>query len=230
MKIAILGTGVVGRTLAAKFVSLGHDVMMGTRSVSQKLSSMEKGSEGEPSFSDWHKTNSKVRLGTFAVAADEGELIFNCTPGGKSIEILKLAGQKNLSGKILVDLANAMKWGNGQPPSLLPGLSNTTSLGEEIQKAFPDTKVVKTFNTMWCGIMVNPSIVNGGEHVNYISGNDAGARSEVKKLLMEMGWKEKNLVDLGDITACRAVEASLLLWARVLGVVGSQKFSFQIVK
>ncbi len=230
MKIAVIGTGVVGRTLAGKFVTVGHEVMMGTRNVSEKLASGKKDDEDNTSFNEWLKINSKVKLGTFAEAASFGELVINATPGGKSVEILKSAGRKNLSGKVLIDLANAMKWSENEPPSLLPEFSNTTSLGEEIQKAFPETKVVKTFNTIWCGIMVDPGLVNGGEHVNFLSGNDSGAKAEVRKLLRQIGWKDKNLVDLGDITAARAVEAYLLLWARVMGVFGTQTFSVQLVK
>ena len=143
---------------------------------------------------------------------------------------LKMAGAKSLSGKILVDVSNPLDFSKGMPPALLPGMNNTNSLGEEIQKAFPDTKVVKTFNTMWCGLMVNPGLLGNGDHINYISGNDDNAKATVKKLLIKMGWKEENLLDLGDITAARATESFLHLWLRVMGVLKNGTFNFKLVK
>jgi len=116
------------------------------------------------------------------------------------------------------------------PPSLIPGLSNTNSLGEEIQKTFPEARVVKTLNTMWCGLMVNPGLIGNGDHTNYISGNDAGARAEVKKLLKTFGWKDENLIELGDITGARAVEGVLLLWLRLLGTLNSGAFNLKFVR
>ena len=115
------------------------------------------------------------------------------------------------------------------PPSLLPGLNNTNSLGEEIQKTFPDSKVVKTLNTMWCGLMVNPGMINGGDHENFISGNDANAKRLVTKLLIEMGWSENNIIDLGDLSAARATESLLPIWLRVMGVKKNGAFNFKIV-
>jgi predicted dinucleotide-binding enzyme len=116
------------------------------------------------------------------------------------------------------------------PPSLLPGLNNTNSLGEEIQKTFPYSLVVKTLNTMWCGLMVNPGMIGGGDHINYISGNDIAARTKVKNLLRQIGWKDENLIDLGDITAARATESLLLIWLRLQGLLQTGAFSFRIVK
>ena len=143
---------------------------------------------------------------------------------------LKLAGASNLKGKILIDVSNPLDFSKGMPPSLIPALSNTNSLGEEIQKTFPDAKVVKTFNTMWCGLMVNPNMIGNGDHINFISGNDNEAKSRVKNLLNQMGWKTENLIDLGDITAARATEAYLLLWVRVRSVIQSGAYSIKLVK
>jgi predicted dinucleotide-binding enzyme len=116
------------------------------------------------------------------------------------------------------------------PPSLLEGLNNTNSLGEEIQKTFPETKVVKTLNTVWCGLMVNPGMIGGGDHINYISGNNDEAKKKVRKLLLEFGWKNENIIDLGDITGARAAESYLLIWVRVMGAINSGVFNFRIVK
>lgn len=230
MKISIIGTGSVGQTIALKLAELGHNVMIGTRNVSDKLAITAKDSYGNPPFGEWLKANSKVRLGSFAESAAFGEIIINATHGGSSLTALKLAEAKNLSGKILIDIANPLDFSKGMPPSLLPGLNNTNSLGEEIQKTFPDTKVVKTLNTMWCGLMVNPDMIGGGDHINYISGNDAAAKREVKKLLNQFGWRNDNLIDLGDISGSRATESLLPIWLRVHGVIQNGAFNFRLIK
>jgi hypothetical protein len=230
MKISIIGTGSVGQTIASKLIELGHDVMIGTRNVAEKIASTAKDNYGNPSFSEWHKANSKVQLGTFAQAAAFSNIIFNATHGGSSLDALKAAGAKNLSGKVLVDIANPLDFSKGMPPSLLPGLNNTNSLGEEIQKTFPDSKVVKTLNTMWCGLMVNPKMIGGGDHINYIAGNDAEAKITVRKILKEFGWKDENIIDIGDITGARATESLLPIWLRVMGVTGNGAFNFRLIK
>ena len=230
MKIAIIGTGSVGQTIAARLVELGHDVVIGTRNVSEKLASQAKDGYGNPPFSVWHKANGKVKLETFSKAAAFGEIIINATHGGSSVEALKQADPKNLAGKVLIDIANPLDFSKGMPPSLLPGLNNTYSLGEEIQKNFPEVHVVKTLNTMWCGLMVNPNMIGGGNHINYISGNDAEAKKKVKKLLNQFGWKDENLLDLGDITASRATESVLPIWLRVMHATNTGAFNFSLVR
>jgi predicted dinucleotide-binding enzyme len=230
MKIAVIGTGSVGQTIASKLSELGYEVVMGTRNVTEKLSSTIKDGYGNPPFSDWYKENSKVKLETFENAASFGEIVVNATHGGSSLEALKMAGGKNLAGKILVDIANPLDFSKGMPPSLLPGLCNTNSLGEEIQKLFPYTLVVKTLNTMWCGLMVNPGMIGDGNHINYIAGNDAGAKNKIKKLLNQLGWKDENIIDLGDITGARASESVLLIWLRLMGVQQSGTFNFRLIR
>jgi len=230
MKFAVIGTGNVGQSIASRLAGLGHEVMIGTRNLKEKLAVEEKDGYGNPPFKDWHKSNSKVLLGTFTDAAQFGKIIINATHGGSSLAALNLAGTKNLSGKILIDISNPLDFSKGMPPSLLPGLNNTNSLGEEIQKSFPETKVVKTLNTMWCGLMVNPGMIGGGDHINYLSGNDAEAKVEVKKVLKQFGWKEENLLDLGDITGARATESLLPIWLRVWSVTQNGAFNFRLVK
>jgi len=229
MKIAVIGTGAVGKTIASKLVELKHDVMIGTRTVSDKLTSTAQDIYGNPPFSEWLKSNSKVRIGSFAEAAGFGDLVVNATNGGNSVTALILAGAKNLAGKVLIDIANPLDFSNGIPPSLLPGLNNTNSLGEEIQKTFPDSLVVKTLNTMWCGLMINPGLIGKGDHVNFISGNSEKAKTKVKTLLNELGWPDKNIIDLGDITGARGTEALLPLWLRVNGVIKTGAFNFRII-
>ena len=230
MKIAIIGTGTVGRTLASKLVELNHDVTIGTRNVVDKLTSTAKDNYGNPSFVEWHKANSKIKLGTFADSASFGEIVINATNGSNSVTALIQSGTKNLTAKVLIDVANPLDFSNGMPPSLLPGLNNTNSLGEEIQKTFPDTLVVKTLNTMWCGLMVNPKLIGNGDHINFISGNNQDAKIKVRKLLHQFGWTDENIIDLGDITAARATESLLPIWLRVMGVTKSGAFNFKLVK
>jgi predicted dinucleotide-binding enzyme len=230
MKIAIIGTGSVGQTLASRLSELSHDVMIGTRNVSDKMASTEKDNYGNPPFSEWLKTNSKVKLGTFSEAAYFGEVVINATHGNSSVKALILAGAKNLAGKIIIDLANPLDFSNGMPPSLLPGLNNTNSLGEEIQKTFPDAFVIKTLNTMWCGLMVNPEMIGKGDHINFISGNNTESKAKVMKLLNQFGWKDENVIDLGDITASRATEALLPIWLRIMGVTKNGAFNFKLIK
>lgn len=216
MKIAVLGTGNVGDTIGSKLVELGHSVMMGSRT-----SDNEKGKAFVAKHSD------KARLGSFADAAAFGEILFNCTAGGGSLDALKLAGENNLKGKIIIDIANPLDFSKGMPPTL--SVVNANSLAEEIQKAFPATNVVKALNTMWCGLMVNPAMINGGDHSTFISGNDADAKEKVKEILQSFGWADKNILDLGDITTARGTEMYLPLWLRIYGATNNGAFNIKIV-
>jgi len=214
MKIGILGTGVVGNTIGSKLIEAGHEVKMGSRT-----SNNEKAAE-------WVKANgANASNGTFADAAAFGEIIFNATKGEISVAALELAGEKNLNGKVLIDIANPLDFSNGFPPSL--SVCNTNSLGEVIQKTFPGLKVVKALNTINCGLMLNPSGLKG-EHDLFICGNDAEAKEKVISLLQSFGWK--NIHDLGDITNARATEMLLPIWVRLYGKFKTANFNFHIVK
>jgi hypothetical protein len=228
-RIAIMGTGGVGQTYASKFITLGYEVMMGTRNVPEKLADTAKDGYGNPPFSEWHSGNRDIKLGTFQEAAQFGEIILNATMGAKSVAALKMADVRNLNGKILIDVANPLDFSKGLPPSLLPELSNTNSLGEEIQKTFPDVRVVKTLNTMWNGLMVNPAMLNGGDHTTFICGNSSEAKETVKEILKSFGWPEKNILDLGDISSARGTEMYLPLWLRIWGATNNGAFNLKIV-
>lgn len=228
-KIAILGTGSVGQTLAAKFIALGYDVMIGTRNVSEKLAETKSDGYGSKPFKEWLSLNKQVKLGTFAEASAFGEILLNATKGSCSVDALNLAGAENINGKILIDVANPLDTTRGMPPTLLPELSNTNSLGEEIQRTFPDLKVVKTLNTMWNGLMVAPDMLNGGDHVVFICGNHPDAKERVKDILRSFGWKDKNILDLGDISAARGTEMYLPLWLRVLGAFNNAAFNVKVI-
>ncbi len=215
MKIGVLGTGMVGQAIAGKLVALGHEVTMGSRTADNPKASEWSGAAGE-----------RASNGTYADAAAFGELVFNCTAGAGSLEALAAAGADNLRGKILVDVANPLDFSKGMPPSLF--VSGDDSLGEQIQRAYPDTHVVKTLNTINCQLMVNPGKVPG-DHVVFVSGNDAGAKSRVTSLLTEgFGWKQ--VLDLGDISTARGTEAYLLLWLRLWGAIGNADFNITIAK
>jgi predicted dinucleotide-binding enzyme len=217
MKIAVLGTGMVGDTIGSRLIGLGHEVKMGSRTLTNEKAGA------------WTIKNGRsASNGTFADAAAFGEIIFNCTKGVATIDILKSAGAQNLKGKIIVDVANPLDSSKGSLPTL--SVVNDNSLAEEIQKNFPETKVVKTLNTMWCGIMVNPAMIGGGDHQNFISGNDATAKKQVTEILKSFGWKESNILDLGDITNARGTEMLLPLWIRVWGATQNGAFNFKIVK
>jgi len=215
-KIAVLGTGIVGDTIGSKLIGLGHTVAMGSRTPNN-----------EKALAFTTKHNGKAIAGTFTDAAAYGQIIFNCTKGIGSIDALTLAGENNLKDKIIVDISNPLDFSKGMPPTLT--LSNTNSLGEEIQKTFPSSKVVKTLNTMWCGLMVHPGLLNEGDHNVFISGNDQSAKEEVTEILKSFGWLGKNIIDLGDITSARATEMYLAMWVRMLGVLNTGTFNIKIV-
>ncbi len=215
MKIAVLGSGMVGTTIGGKLVSLGHEVRLGSREANN-----EKGKA-------WVTASGPLASqGTFADAAAFGELIFNCTLGTASLAALEAAGASNLHGKVLIDVSNPLDFSQGMPPTLFTG--NSDSLGEQIQRKFPDALVVKTLNTVNCEVMVDPARVAAGNHDMFLSGNDAGAKAKVVEVLrVWFGWK--NVVDLGDIKAARATESYLLLWLRLWGALETGDFNVKVV-
>jgi predicted dinucleotide-binding enzyme len=227
MNIGVLGTGVVGQAFAAKLTELGHDVMVGTRDVARTLAHAEPGMYGNPPFSVWQTHNPTVKLGAFAQAAAHGEILINATAGTTSLEALKAVGEANLDGKILMDIANPLDFSKGMPPSLT--VCNTDSLGEQIQRAFPAVKVVKTLNTTNAQLMVNPRLLADGDHHAFVSGNDAQAKAQVIDLLKNgFGWK--HVIDLGDITTARGTEMLLPVWVRLFGALQTPLFNFKIVQ
>jgi predicted dinucleotide-binding enzyme len=215
MNIGVFGTGAVGTTIGTKLISLGHNVKMGSRTANNEKAAAWVNSCG--------KTASQ---GTFTDAAGFGEIIFNCTSGVATLEVVKLAGKENFSGKIFIDVSNPLDFSKGFPPTLT--VCNADSIGEQIQRELPDAKVVKTLNTTNCKVMVEPSLVPG-DHDMFICGNDDAAKEEVKKILNEwFSWK--SVIDLGDITNARALEMLLPLWVRLYGVLKTPNFNFKIVK
>jgi hypothetical protein len=213
MKFGVLGTGVVGQTIASKLVHLGQDVMMGSRDA------------GNPKAVEWANNEGSPRAlyGTFANAAAHGEIIFNCTLGAASLEALQQAGADNLKGKILIDTANPIDYSTNE---WLLTVCNTDSLGEQIQRAFPEARVVKSLNTVNCNIMVEPNKLSERTDV-FVSGNDADAKKAVTKILHDFGWI--SVIDLGDIITSRSVEMYIVLWRNFRHVVNSYRFNIKLV-
>src|SRR4051795_3341143 len=198
MRIGMLGTGVVGQTLEAKLTELGHDVKVGSR---------------DPARS-------------FEAAAAHGELIFNATGGSVSLNALRMAGADNLAGKVLVDVSNPLDFSQGFPPTLT--VANTDSVGEQIQREFPDAKVVKAFNTMTAEVMVAPEKVPG-DHNFFMCGDEDGKR-QAAAVAGEFGWPAARVIDLGGIDAARGMEMFLAFWVRLYQAVGERYFNIAVVK
>ena len=214
MKIAVLGTGVVGRTIASKLVDLGHEVRMGSR---------RAGNEAAVAWAD--EAGDAADEGSFGDAAGFGEIVFNCTAGGSSLDALAAAGEANLTGKVLIDVANPLDFSAGMPPTL--SICNDDSLGERIQATFPEARVVKALNTVNSAVMVEPGRV-GGDHVVFVCGEDAGAKGVVEELLGRFGWPAGRIVDLGGIAASRGTEMYLPLWLTLYGKLGSGDFNIAL--
>lgn len=226
MNIGILGTGMVGQIIGARLAALGHSVTIGTRDVAQTLARTTPDNYGNPAFGTWHAQHPEVSVATFADAAASAELIFNCTAGNASVEALHMAGEANLNGKVLIDLSNALDFSQGMPPSL--SVCNTDSMGEQIQRAFPQVKVVKTLNTMNAHVMVNPALL-AGDHDVFVSGNDAAAKAQVTEILRDcFGWQ--SIIDLGDIKTARGTEMLLPIWLNLMGVLQTPMFNFKVVR
>jgi 8-hydroxy-5-deazaflavin:NADPH oxidoreductase len=212
-----------GRALAAKLADLGHDVVVGTRDVDGTLARTEAGPMGQPPFAEWQKEHANLRLAVYAEAGAHAEIVVNATSGDGSMAALRAVG--DLSGKVIVDVANPLDFSQGFPPTLW--VCNTDSLGEQIQKAFPDARVVKTLNTVNANVMVEPSRVPG-EHTVFVAGEDADAKQTVRGLLQELGWREASIVDLGGIRAARGTEMYLPLWLSLMGALGTADFNIRV--
>ncbi len=212
MKMGVLGSGMAAQALSARLAELGHDVVIGTPDAEE--------------LKGWQSSNQKVMIGSFAETAAHGEMVFNATNGAASLNALRLAGVENLAGKILVDVANPLDFSNGFPPSLT--VFGTDSLAEQIQRAFPSTKVVKTLNTVTPRVMTHPLEVANGDHHVFISANDMDAKTQVTELLRSFGWI--HIFDLGDLSTARGTEAYLLLWVRLYGTMNTSMINMKIMK
>lgn len=213
MQIGVLGSGVTGQTIGTKLVQLGHEVMLGSRD------------EANPASVAWARDAGQHALyGTFMNAATFGEIIFNCTMGMYSMQALQMAGAESLGSKILIDTSNPI---DRSTDRWTLTVCNTDSLGEQIQRAFPEAKVVKTLNTVNANVMVDPAKLLERTNV-FLSGDDIEAKATVLKILRDwFGWKE--IIDLGGIETSRSVEMYVLLWHSLRNAISSQRFNIKVV-
>jgi predicted dinucleotide-binding enzyme len=216
MRIAVLGTGTVGRTIGGKLVELGHEVTLGSRSADNEAGTAWAAESGDA-----------ASVASFADAAAAGELVFNCTAGTASLEALGAAGAERLDAKVLVDVANPLDFSGGMPPTL--AVCNDDSLGEQIQRAFPGARVVKALNTVNAAVMVDPGALPEPTAI-FVGGDDAAAKDEVRGLLEAFGWPADQIIDLGGIESARGVEMYLPLWLRLMGALDSAAFNIRLVR
>lgn len=227
MQIGILGTGIVGQTIATALAAQGHTVMIGTRDPKATLGRDSGNAFNKTSFREWQAAHPAVRLGTFADAARFGEVLINATSGDGALPALEAAGAEALGEKVMLDIANPLDFSRGMPPTL--SVCNTDSLGERIQRAFPRLRVVKTLNTTNALVMINPAAVAGGDHSMFVAGDDADAKAKVKTWLGDwFGWRD--VIDLGDITMARGTEMLLPIWIRLWGALGTPMFNFKVAR
>jgi len=195
MRIGILGTGEVGQALGRGLVSVGHEVRMGSR---------EAGNEKAQAWVS--KTGERASAGTFADAAAFGEIVFVATIWSGTENALSLAGAKDLSGKVVVDVTNPLVSTPDAPPSL--ALGNTDSGGEQVQRWLPESRVVKAFNIVGKAHMFHPDFP-GGPPDMFICGNDAAAKKTVTEICESFGWP---VIDIGGIEGSRLLEPLCILW------------------
>ncbi len=194
MKIGIIGSGVVGTTLAAGFIKHGHEAMVGTRETAK--------------LAEWGKANPKAKIGSFADTAKFADLVVLTVKGTVALDAAQLAGEANLNGKIVVDTTNPI----AEKPPVKGVLEFFTgpneSLLERLQARFPAAKFVKAFNCVGASCMVDPQF-KGGKPTMFIAGNDEGAKKTVTDVLASFGWETE---DAGAAEAARALEPLAILW------------------
>ncbi|WP_329407608.1 NAD(P)-binding domain-containing protein [Streptomyces sp. NBC_00704] len=213
MRYAVLGTGEVGRTLGGALVRLGHSVVLGSRT------------KDNPAAAEWARAaGAGASTGTFAEAAAASEAVVNAVSGRVAVAALRSAGATHLDGKVVLDVSNPLAFEDGEA-RLSPVESD--SVGEQIQRAFPRARVVKSLNTVNCRVMVDPARVPG-EHQVFVCGDDEDAKSRVTALLGEFGWPAGRVIDLGGIRAARGVEMWLPLWLDLMRRFGHADFNLEL--
>ena len=193
MNVGILGSGDVAKTLGAGFLKHGHTVMLGTRDAKK--------------LADWQAKHPGAKVGSFAEAAKFGEVLVLAVKGSAGLDVLKLAGQQALKGKVVMDTTNPI----AGPPvdGVLPYFTSVNeSLMERFQKAYPDVHFVKAFSIVGNARMVNPKYA-GGTPTMFICGDNAEAKQTVTRILQHFGWET---LDFGGAAAARAIEPICILW------------------
>ncbi|GAA1850553.1 NADPH-dependent F420 reductase [Asanoa iriomotensis] len=215
MRIGILGTGTVGQTFGTRLRNLDHDVTLGAREA------------GNPRAVEWAEAHA-AKAGTFAEAVVDADLVINATAGQYAVDALEMAGgNAALAGKVVLDVSNPLDFSTGE---LRLSVCNTDSVGEQLQRAFPDARIVKSLNTVNGSVMVEPSLVPGA-HTIFVAGNDPTAKRVVTGLLKEFGWAAGSVLDLGDIKASRGMEMYMPLWVSIMRAVdGNLAFNINVVQ
>ena len=217
MEIAVLGTGAVGRALAARLDQLGHSVTLGTRDPAATAAREE--------YAAWAAAAPGVRLATFAEATATAELLVNASSGAVTLDVLRQAGAGERAGVVLVDISNPLDFSAGFPPTL--SVKDTDSLAEQVQRELPDVRVVKTLNTLTADLMVHPGSLPEPTTV-FVCGDDAAAKATVTDLLQSFGHAD--VLDLGDLSSARGTEMFLPLWLRIMGSLGTASFNIRVVR
>lgn len=225
MNIAVLGTGMVGQALAGRLDELGHAVTVGTRDPQGTLARTQPDAMGNPPFSAWHQEHPAVAVATFRDAAAAADLVCHASSGAAALEVLGSAGAENLRGKPLVDVSNPLDFSAGFPPTLF--VKDTDSLAEQIQRAFPEARVVKTLNTLNASLMVHPQSLGQSSSI-FVSGDDDDAKATVVGLLRSFGHDD--VIDLGGLETARGTEMMLPIWLRLMGALGTAGFNFKVVR
>ena len=212
-RVGVLGSGEVGRRLASGFASRGHAVMIGSRD------------PGKPELREWLSgEGSGIEPGTFAETAAQGELLVLAVLGTAAEQTIVDAGPDNFNGKVVIDATNPLDFSAGFPPKL--AISGEDSLGERVQRALPDAKVVKAFNTIGNHYFVDPSF-RGGQPTMLIAGDDEDAKRTVGHVLADFGWPEP--VDIGGIEGARELEAICIAWVKIGGARGAWNHGFKLL-
>lgn len=210
MKIAVFGTGTAGQTLGAAFAGLGHEVVLGTRN--PRATAAREG---------W---SSELALEAYADAAAGADVVVVAVSGRVALEALGAGG--NLAGKVILDVSNPLDFSGGFPPTL--SVSNTDSVAEQLQRAHPEARVVKSLNTVNARLMVAPRSLAGGDHTIFLAGDDAEARALVRELLEGLGWSD--VVEFEALEAARGLEMWLPLWVRLMQHLGHANFNLKLVR
>lgn len=216
MRYAVFGTGPAGRTVGARIDELGHDVALGTRDPTATAA--------RDDVAEWASEHPGVTLATYAEAASHAEVVLNLTNGDGALDAVGAAGE-HLAGKVLLDVSNPLDFSGGFPPTLF--VKDTDSLAEQLQRAHPEVRVVKTLNTMTAEIMARPDLLPDPGTV-FVSGDDEDAKGTATALLTELGHTD--VIDLGDLSTARGAEMLLPIWVRLMGSLGTARFNFKIVR
>ena len=223
MNIGVLGSGSVGQSVGGKLAELGHSVVLGTRDPAK----VDEKKGYAPSLGEWLAgAGPNARLGTFAEAAAHGAVIVNALNGLVSVEVLRPLAA-SLDGKLLIDISNPLDFSRGMPPAVLT-YEGGASLAEEIQRALPGARVVKTLNTLTASLMVNPRQLADGDHSVFLSGDDAAAKAQAADILRSFGWRD--IIDMGGLASARGAEMILPIWLQLFGTFGNPQYNFKIVR